>query len=388
MSLGKSIWIWFIAHCLIQPTVFSQNLNPSPDWAKLQLDQDTLLHGLIHQHFSSDSNTFAFPIQIHVLKVPLDSIRLELGLALDQVIGQETVEDMVIRKGALAGINGGFSFSNNPWNLYHGDPKDFMMVDGQVISEPFSTRSSFGWVEQNGVQIPILAEIAWQMIAIIRNDTMPIHGINRKPHSLENIYYTPHFNRTTLTPNGTLELVFDEKHQIVLVNQAGSSVIPEHGGVLAIGNSLPYQSIEPGNTISFHQTIRQHKALNQGYDITKAFFHTAGPTLMIEGVPVYRQAAEQIHEAFFTTKHPRTGIGISQDRKTLWLCTVDGRQPTISDGFTLAELTSFLKYLGAHHAYNLDGGGSTTMVIDATIVNQPSDHQPRRRCDALLLFSK
>jgi hypothetical protein len=61
--------------------------------------------------------------------------------------------------------------------------------------------------------------------------------------------------------------------------------------------------------------------------------------------------------------HPRTGAGVSADGRTLWLLVVDGRQKTWSGGCTTPEMAVWLKRLGADDAINLDGGGTTTMVI-------------------------
>ncbi len=60
---------------------------------------------------------------------------------------------------------------------------------------------------------------------------------------------------------------------------------------------------------------------------------------------------------------PRTAIALSADNKTMWIVVVDGRQRGYSEGVTLAELAELLHDLGAHTALNLDGGGSSTLVI-------------------------
>ncbi|MCA2998334.1 MAG: phosphodiester glycosidase family protein [Rhodocyclaceae bacterium] len=62
------------------------------------------------------------------------------------------------------------------------------------------------------------------------------------------------------------------------------------------------------------------------------------------------------------TRHPRSVVGVSADGKTLWLVAVDGRQES-SRGASMKELGEFMRKLGAYHALNLDGGGSTAMVI-------------------------
>ncbi|MDA0837395.1 MAG: phosphodiester glycosidase family protein [Planctomycetota bacterium] len=80
-------------------------------------------------------------------------------------------------------------------------------------------------------------------------------------------------------------------------------------------------------------------------------------------------------------QHPRTAIGLSKDQMKAWMVVVDGRQWGISEGMTLSELAALMKELGAHSAINLDGGGSTTMVIQQPdgrykVVNRPSDYFP------------
>ena len=74
---------------------------------------------------------------------------------------------------------------------------------------------------------------------------------------------------------------------------------------------------------------------------------------------------------------PRTFYGLSKDRKTLYILVVDGRQEKISMGMNYSEGAGFMKYLGAHDAINMDGGGSTTLVAfrkgKMKLLNAPSD---------------
>lgn len=78
-------------------------------------------------------------------------------------------------------------------------------------------------------------------------------------------------------------------------------------------------------------------------------------------------------------RHPRSALGLSADARTLYVVAVDGRQEPHSRGVTLAELANIFIQFGAHNALNLDGGGSTSLVIKDpasgafAIANQPSD---------------
>ena len=98
----------------------------------------------------------------------------------------------------------------------------------------------------------------------------------------------------------------------------------------------------------------------------------AGPRLLKDG---RRLSYEAFDAAYGAARHPRTAVGLDAGRRLAWLVTVDGRQPGFSDGASLDELTDILVSLGASDAINLDGGGSTTMVVESAtgpvVLNRP-----------------
>lgn len=105
-------------------------------------------------------------------------------------------------------------------------------------------------------------------------------------------------------------------------------------------------------------------------------------------------AAATDTNAFATTRHPRTAVGVTRSGHLL-LVVVDGRQAPYSVGMSLAELAQLMRALGAQDALNLDGGGSTTMVArdpasgEIQIVNHPSDKEGERAVgDALAVVRK
>lgn len=75
---------------------------------------------------------------------------------------------------------------------------------------------------------------------------------------------------------------------------------------------------------------------------------------------------------------PRTALGISRNGRYLYIVVVDGRQPFYSEGATFAELAEILIEQGAFMAMALDGGGSSTMVVEGEngtprVLNSPID---------------
>ena len=88
-------------------------------------------------------------------------------------------------------------------------------------------------------------------------------------------------------------------------------------------------------------------------------------------------AREKTTVAWLKARHPRTFVGFDKDSTKMFLCVVDGRQAK-SLGMNFPEMADFLLSIGAWNAINLDGGGSTTMVIHNRIVNSPSDRTGER----------
>lgn len=115
-------------------------------------------------------------------------------------------------------------------------------------------------------------------------------------------------------------------------------------------------------------------AIIDGQDCGPGVQHAmaAGPRLLKDG---RRLSYEAFDAAYGAARHPRTAVGVDARRRVAWLVTVDGRQPGFSEGASLEELTDIFVSLGAADALNLDGGGSTTMVVATpegpVVLNRP-----------------
>ncbi len=111
-----------------------------------------------------------------------------------------------------------------------------------------------------------------------------------------------------------------------------------------------------------------------------------GPTIVADGAVV-----DGIDEVEIDTNvgnhsiqgsHPRTAVGVI-DENHLVFVVVDGRDEGYSRGATMTELADIMLSLGATTAYNLDGGGSSTMYVDGEVINQPSNGGERATSDIL-----
>ena len=104
----------------------------------------------------------------------------------------------------------------------------------------------------------------------------------------------------------------------------------------------------------------------------------AGPVLIEQGQvrPLTAREAQQQPDAtgmarYFREPEPRTALGLDAAHQRAWMVVVDGRQGGYSEGMTLPELARLFQSLGATDAINLDGGGSSTLVLSGQVANSP-----------------
>jgi exopolysaccharide biosynthesis protein len=104
---------------------------------------------------------------------------------------------------------------------------------------------------------------------------------------------------------------------------------------------------------------------------TKVFNAVSGDRVVVQnGVTVKNLAA--------AIPSPRTAVGLNRNGRWLILMVVDGRQPGYSEGVTFPELADLLISYGVYTGVNMDGGGSSTMIIKGAdgktrILNSPID---------------
>jgi hypothetical protein len=104
-------------------------------------------------------------------------------------------------------------------------------------------------------------------------------------------------------------------------------------------------------------------------------FPLADVDFVVGGSHVLIQNGEPAGGSLPAGRHPRTAIGIDEEGFA-YLVVADGRS-SASFGMSLAELQMYLDGLGLLNAINLDGGGSSTMVLRGSVMNTPSDGRER-----------
>lgn len=343
-------------------------------------------NGVEHAHV--EHNIGKDPVKINLLRIDLTKARLDVKMAIDTVIGTETTSSIAKRHGAIAAINAGFFRLDT--SIFAGEPANFLMIDGNILSEGSNDRITLGiknWPHKSETfffrpKVDLEIEIAKKKFVI--------NGINREVKTNELIMFTEEFSLTTLSGRDCLELVISGT-RITAISASGSAKIPKNGYVLTacgdkfqdlrsiarIGRKIRILQKEEFVSVSHEPDLPIIQQLEDA---------VAGVSQLVKNGKIdITWEQEKASKAFAVNRHPRTAVAKLKDGKFL-MVTVDGRQPGVSVGMSLQELAEYLLSIGAVDAINLDGGGSTTMVLDGKVVNKTSDTNGERKVgDAIIV---
>jgi len=211
------------------------------------------------------------------------------------------------------------------------------------------------------------------------------------------VMYDGNFNggltsSTSVDPNysgSTYEVLVNGSGTVV----SGSTVLgapPPPGGYVlqGLGTSATWlqQNAAVGTVLTVAQNVQSNGApvsLAAGMSLA-----AAGPTLLPAATVLQSAVAEGFSPTFgsidrtaswywgwFMARNPRTMIGTAADG-TILLVETDGRQPGLAIGTSIQETANIMQWLGATKAINLDGGGSSALIVNGSDVGHPSDSAP------------
>lgn len=355
-----------------------------------------------HQHTGRLSS--AGPVRLQALSVS-PSARVRVGAAhgarLDTA---ETVRAMADRVRAVAAVNGSFFdiATSAVFSGYDGDPLGLYMENGALLSEVANGRTALVLGEGGGVG-RITEPRSVSGVVASDGTRRRIDGINRMPGRIvgcggvggdvlrgtRGVRLAPAHNKlcedpdelvlftwqwgtgTARTGPGSTEAVLGPDGRVALLRSPGGGPIPASGTVLTgIGEGAAWlrRHARTGTRLRITSRVYDgtgHRIPGEGPTVVQA-----GPRLLRDGAVDIDIEANGVPATALTQRHPRTLAGITADG-TLLLVTVDGRDPGVSIGATLAESAELMRSLGARDAMNLDGGGSTTMVVNGRLRNRP-----------------
>ena len=152
-----------------------------------------------------------------------------------------------------------------------------------------------------------------------------------------------------------------------------------------------FEEIDFLNYDSITQYLGNEKDPFQSKDARKWKMETAvggGPVILQKGKIFITNEEEMMFRGkAINDKHPRTAMGYTKDNKLIIL-VVQGRFPGIAEGATLTQEAKILQDLGCWEALNLDGGGSSCLLVNGKETIKPSDATGQRAVPAVFIIHK
>ena len=318
-----------------------------------------------------------------VLKVdPSSALTIDLALATGVLPGRERTSSLVTRHGAIAGINASIG---TPW----GRPLGIFAEDGSLKSSPIAKGAAFaidkaeansyvGYHELRIIAKNLNTGTSWRVLDW--NDLYPNRNrISGYTSAGGDVAKPPRYSCSVrVKPDGPM--TWGRGHfgiwrpYVVDQKQCDDDRLQLHGGIVFAARTgsrgaKKIMEVRKGQTMRVKWELMWPGVM----DVV-----AGSPILMLEGSVVAEQC-----DGYVCQRHPRTGVGVNAAGKIL-LVTVDGRQRD-SAGMTVVEFARFFRWLGADRALNLDGGGSTTMVLEGQVINDPSDPEGERAVSSGLL---
>lgn len=339
------------------------------------------------------------PLKVSVLEMDLTNpyMVMETCLGSDKSVGSETPVNMVTRNTrpgheVVAATNGDF-YMTSPTNEV-GLPVSGQIRNGELVLSSHNRACLV--LDEN--HHPFIDRLTFAGRVTCGETTFALNLVNRMRKGYEDIaanqsiLFTRSYGPTTyegtggkmvlLRPaagdfawlaNGSEQCVVESVFDADGTNHA----IPDGQAILWLKGNYATKyadALAPGSelTIDFTQTLN-----NGPKDIVlDQLIGGSDHIIMQDGV--YKEAWDE--------RHPRTAIGLNADSTHLIFIVIDGRYLE-SLGTTLKEMVGIFEALGAVTAVNLDGGGSSCMVVNGEVINHPSDGPVRAVGNGCLLVS-
>lgn len=329
-------------------------------------------------------------VSFYILEV--DHALYDIVSAKSQFEPLETVATIAKHHNAIAAVNGGFFRKDN----YAYLPTGILKIGEAWYATPTRPRGAIGW--SNSEPQVIYDQLLTTVNADIDGKTILIDGLNRARLDNQVILYNHYFHPFTGTSKYGVEfLIKDSRVQEITGN---NSLIPNECTILSVGASRisSFPRVKLGSTFSFD--IRVIPQSNPPYTAPEewekvSYIVGGAPILVRAGEVIEDFSSEQILNSFIEGPHARTAVGVLENGNWIFV-VVDGKKGIFSNqGITIPALANLMKEIGCVEALNLDGGGSSTMVVNTEVVNMPSGEEQdaagkwvRKVSDAILVIPK
>ena len=296
-------------------------------------------------------------------------------LAKNQIHGRATVSQMTKNLDDIAIINASYFMPS-------GSLIGVTKVDGEIIGADDFHRSAIGIFEDGST---IFGRVRYSGEIDFYGDKVPINGVNCERGENSLVLYNEYFGATTGTNNFGVEILVVDGVITNIFHDKGNNEIPAGGYVISAHGAAAeiFKSAQIDDKITINQKILSDDAnFNEIPNVIGA-----GPRLVMDGKIFVTAAEEKFPPDIRVGRAPRSAVGVTSYGDYI-LAVVDGRQAH-SKGCTLQEWAEILlNEFGAFNAINLDGGGSTELIVKDKLVNKPSDGRERMIGNALAILPK
>lgn len=331
-------------------------------------------------------------LDVFFLKTDLKDPNIEIRAAIgrDSIYGGEKPSAVAKRKSAegefyFAGTNGDFYDTGA---LYNGYPIGGNMINGEIARLP-NNNTIFTIDDQ---KTPDIGTMAYNGNVKFGTSTWTINTVNHLRNENQLVLFNRLNGKSTHTNQYGTEVLIELlegnswgsnktlKAKVLKIEKGvGNMAIPKGKAVLS-GNGTAATSL---NNLSVNDEIDVRLNLTIHNNSTSNFVQITGgdprKTMLVNGQPELVNVWDE--------RHPRTGLGFSQNKDTVIFCVVDGRG--VSMGATTLELTHIMQSAGAYTAVNMDGGGSSSMYVSeyGGPVNRTSDGDERATANSIFVVS-
>ena len=333
-------------------------------------------------------------------------LHFEAAIAKDQILGKESIRSTAHRRSqrgdrrVLVAINGGFGVLGD-MKGYGGALENLHIQAGELMTQPASDKEACFGVTSDGEFL--IGPVEMEAVVVVGTYSFPLECINQRfLDGCQSILYTPRMGDSTHTNRKRAYEIILTGLKLPITGKYESEFVVDQFGKGG-NNPIP----ENGVAISFRSRIDKQLAaqLNEGnhgkieIGLKPAIWNRAiqaigGRVRLVKNGRV-NETLEKHHRA--QKKHtpgkrqrdlalsyePRTALGYNAQK--LILIVADGRRTGYSTGLSLYRLASFLIELGATEAINLDGGSSSTFIVDGKVVNRPSGQGERDVLNAVFI---
>jgi len=303
-----------------------------------------------------------------------EKYKLRPVLAQNHIRGLATVSQMAAGFNDIAMVNASYFFRS-------GNLIGLTKIGGVIVSNDYFNRSAIG-INDDGTTV--FGRVQYDGKIIFHGVEIPVN-VNAERQENRAVVYNEYFGAATGTNSFGIEIeerggvitnIFRDKGNNFILKD--SRIISAHGTAAEI-----FKDAQIGDEIIFREQI-----ISEDADFNSVpHILGAGPRLVADGKIFVTADAEQFPGDIRLGRAPRSAVGVTKWGDYI-LAVVDGRQSQ-SHGCTLQEWAEILiNKFGAVNAINLDGGGSTELVVKDKLVNSPSDGSERYVGSALAILPK